>query len=440
MKLPNRYDLSADIFSALSSESDNRAVPGRTELGLEGLYRFETNGPIIEIELMETRSLRRSVVYTSATPSYLILPKGRYQAFYRPIEGPLHPSSQLLAVRLDPLAKIQIYLSKLVGLGLNPMRWASALRSRRVSRARAVGLSIAKKAIKPQKTLPPRAALARLPVPADTAVSIIIPTKIRHDLLSECLRSLKQIEGVTYEIIIVDNGATAPEMLTLLEAQALESTTRVIRYDIPFNFSTLCNLGAVTAQYPLLLFLNDDIEALEGNWLTSMCGFALREDVGVVGARLLYPSRDLQHGGIATHFLPGPGHPWRHLKEEEWRSHPLLDTAGEADAVTGACLLIRKTTFDQVGGFDEKRFAVTMNDVDLCLKTRRLGLKVVYDPGATLLHKEGQSRPDDEREDQQARHAAELRAFLQLYPDYARQSVFYPSNLRRDTERAAPIG
>ncbi|BEV11614.1 hypothetical protein ATDW_21100 [Asticcacaulis sp. DW145] len=270
-------------------------------------------------------------------------------------------------------------------------------------------------------------------------MSIIIPTKIRHDLLSECLRSLKQIDGVKYEIIIVDNGATDAEMLTLLKEQAREFKTRVIRHEIPFNFSTLCNLGATEAQYPLLLFLNDDIEALDGNWLKSMCSFVLREDVGVVGARLLYPSGDLQHGGIATHFLPGPGHPWRHLKEEAWREHPLLCTAGDVDAVTGACLLIRKTLFDHVGGFDETRFAITMNDVDLCLKTRRLGLRVIFDPGATLLHKEGQSRPDDEREDQQARHAAELRAFLELYPDFARQSVFYPVDLRRDTEAATSI-
>lgn len=273
-------------------------------------------------------------------------------------------------------------------------------------------------------------------VPENTAVSIIIPTKIRHDLLAECVQSLNLIEDINYEIIIIDNGATSSDMLDLLQRLKTEQMLRVSRHDIPFNFSTLCNLGASQALHPLLLFLNDDVEALDGDWLKSMCSFVLREDVGVVGARLLYPSRDLQHGGIATHLLPGPGHPWRNLNEAAWNTNPLLNKPSEVDAVTGACLLIPKSTFEQIGGFDEKRFPVTLNDVDLCLKVRRLGLTVVFDPGATLLHKEGQSRPNDEDEDQISRHAMELRSFLELYPDFARTSVFYPSYLRRDTENA----
>lgn len=439
MKRSKRHDLSADIFASLSTGDDGCATAGKTELALEGLYRFQTSGPVIEIELMDTHSLRRSIVYASSEPSYLILPAGAYRPFYRLIDKAGQTVFQAMAVRLGWREKMQIYLAKLSQLGLNPGRWARALHSRRISRSRAVGLSVATPVKTQYKGTYSRPVLESVTVPKDTSVSIIIPTKIRHDLLSECLRSLRDIEGVNYEVVIVDNGATDPQMLTLLSQHAQNPKTRVVRHDIPFNFSTLCNLGAAEAQYPLLLFLNDDIEALDGTWLTSMCGYALRDDVGIVGARLLYPSRDLQHGGIATHFVPGPGHPWRHLTEDDWRTHPLLSTAGEVDAVTGACLLIKRDVFDAVNGFDEARFAITMNDVDLCLKTRRRGLKVVFDPGATLLHKEGQSRPDDEQADQQARHAHELRAFLTLYPDFARASIFYPSDLRRDTETATAI-
>lgn len=435
--MPRTLDLSEDIKATFRKASDAEVRPGEGVFDLNGMCRVQSRGASIEIELIEQNSSRRTIIYAGEEPSYLILPKGRYHAFYRVIEGSLEGQFALTLAALGPLGRANVYMRKLTQLGLDPKRWIGAMRSRRVSRSRAVGLSLSpgkKRSIE----LSDRAPISPVAVPLQTAVSIIIPTKVRHDLLRECVTSLGAIIGVQYEIIVVDNGAEAPAMLDLLQQLESDKIAHVVRHDIPFNFSTLCNLGASIARHPLLLFLNDDVEALDGTWLASMCGYALREDVGAVGARLLYPSGDLQHGGIATHLVPGPGHPWRNLAADGWAANPILSSPGEVDAVTGACLLIRRSVFNQVGGFDEIRFAVTLNDVDLCLKTRRAGLKVIYDPGATLLHKEGQSRPDDEREDQQSRHAGELRAFLDLYPDYARQSVFYPKTLRRDTEAASP--
>ena len=277
------------------------------------------------------------------------------------------------------------------------------------------------------------------PLDKDDAVSIVIPTKVHADLLQACIQSLA-LSPVSKEIIIVDNGATRPDMIACLRDLSMRPGIRVLRHDAPFNFSELCNIGAQAARYPTLLFLNDDVEAVDAYWLTAMLAYAGRGDVGVVGARLLYPSGDLQHAGIATHLVPGPGHPWRGLPQNQWRGHPVIDRPGEVDAVTGACLMIRRDLFQQVGGFDEEAFAITLNDVDLCLKVRARGLKIMYVPQATLLHKEGQSRAADDSPTQAARRGRELKAFYQRYDVYAHESVFCSVNVRRDTDSGAFIG
>lgn len=267
----------------------------------------------------------------------------------------------------------------------------------------------------------------------DDAVSVIIPTKTHADLLQACVDSL-DLSSVTKELIIIDNGATRPDMIACLRDLSMRPSVRVLRHDAPFNFSELCNIGAQAARYPTLLFLNDDIEALDSGWLTAMLAYAARKDVGVVGARLLYPSGDLQHAGIATHLIPGPGHPWRSLPETRWRGHPIIDAPGEVDAVTAACLMIQRDLFQQVGGFDEEAFEVTLNDVDLCLKVRARGLKIMYVPQATLLHKEGQSREADDSATQTARRERELKAFYQRHDVHAHESLFCSANVRRDSD------
>ncbi|MFN3805985.1 glycosyltransferase family 2 protein [Asticcacaulis sp.] len=440
MKLRKSHDLIVDLSRTLTQVIDAKSASDCEPIRLSGLYRFSSARDIIELELIEHNSLRRTIIYVSKEPTYLLLPDGRYVSLFRLISGGNEGGLRVAITRLSPLEVFLSYGAKAFQLGLSFKRWRSALRSRRVSRTRAVGMTLAKdpspRTIERDTSRP----LIELPpVAKDTAVSIIIPTKIRKDLLSRCLESLAQIEGVSYEVIVVDNGAFDPDMVEYLCRVNEEGIAKVHRLDIPFNFSTLCNYGTTKARYPLLLFLNDDIEALDGTWLRSMCRHAQKAGVGAVGARLLYPSMDLQHGGIATHLVPGPGHPWRNVSKDVWSNHPLLSTPGEVDAVTGACLLISRALFDKIGGFDETRFPVTLNDVDLCLRVRREGLSIIYDPGATLIHNEGQSRPDDEQPDQHERHATELKTFLQLYPEYSRKSVFYPDCLRRDTETAAPV-
>jgi GT2 family glycosyltransferase len=436
-------DSAPDLSSDLGGIREDLRVPqpGIGRFALEGLYRFQANTGL-EIELTETETLRRTILYLNPhSETFLFLPQGQYGLHYRYTGDAPHGAIALSARRLGRAEKVGLYAAKGSRLLLTPDRWASAFKSLRKRRSgTAVGISLAAPSQSAPPTDYPKRPVEHPAEVTDTpAVSIIIPTKVRYDLLNACLESLSLLQGVHYEVIIVDNGATAPAMLDLLKEAATRRDVRVVRHDIPFNFSRLCNLGAAEARHPLLLFLNDDIEALDGTWLKAMARYALRKDVGVVGARLLYASRDLQHAGVATNLVPGPGHPWRDAPESVWQNHPLLATTGEVDAVTGACLLIRSDLFQTLGGFDEVRFPITLNDVDLCLKARQAGLKVIYTPEATLLHKEGQSRSEDDHPEQQTRRNAELRAFVETWPTAARQSVFYPNHLRRNTDGGRPI-
>lgn len=408
---------------------------------LAGQYVLTAVAVACELELTETTTKRRSLVYaTPGEPIHLFIAPGDYGLFVRFLSPPGDYAAGLRLDRLKWIDRLGFLTAKAIQvLKRPPSAWPEALgRLLRRAPQGVTGARLGPATSAEPPPIPPRPAIEPARVPDDAAVSIIIPTKTRADLLVACLASL-DLSPVRREVIIVDNGATASDMLDLLQRLAERPDTRVIRHDAPFNFSQLCNLGAQAARCDTLLFLNDDIEALDAEWLLAMLGFAACPDVGVVGARLLYPSRDLQHAGVATNLVPGPGHPWRGLPETAWRDHPLIAAAGEVDAVTGACLMIGKALFDELGGFDEDVFAVSLNDVDLCLKARARGLKVIYAPQATLLHKEGQSRRRDDDPAEQARRTRELALFFDRYPHAARHSVFYPAWLRRDTDSGASI-
>jgi GT2 family glycosyltransferase len=180
-----------------------------------------------------------------------------------------------------------------------------------------------------------------------------------------------------YEIIVVEHGVHTG------------LTVARVPYSGPFNFAAMNNLGAGKASGAILVFLNDDVEPLDAGWLTALVAHAERPDVGVVGARLLYPSGAIQHAGMAIGVMEGTGHPYRGTFASAWW-HWLPFTRNVA-AVTGACLAIRRTVFDELGGFDEA-FPVNYNDADLCLRARAAGYEVIYEPGAVLRHEECRTR------------------------------------------------
>lgn len=413
-------------------------------VALSGQYRLRAQGIGVEIEMVETATKRRSLVYVrDGEEIILFIRPGRYDFYLRFLSAPGAYAAQVELIRMGVVARAGFLLTKAVSmLRRPPGEWlAVAGRLLRPAPQGIVGARVGEAVASPTSHVSHHDdKAAELPGAADlhAGVSIIIPTKVQLHLLSACVSSL-DMAPVTRELIVVDNGATDPAMIAYLAQLSFRPDVRILRHDAPFNFSELCNLGARRARYPTLLFLNDDIEAMDGQWLGAMLDFAARPDVGVVGARLIYPSGDLQHAGVAVNLVPGPGHPWRGLARETWSNCPRIGTASEVDAVTGACLMIAKSLFDSLGGFDEEAFAVTLNDVDLCLKVRARGLKIIYVPQATLIHKEGRTRKRDDSQGEVARREAELAAFYERYGDLTRHSVFYPPSLRRDTDTGAGI-
>lgn len=241
-------------------------------------------------------------------------------------------------------------------------------------------------------------------------VSIIIPTRDGVGHLRRCIAGIEsRTDYRPYEVLIVDNGSQSSAMLDYLR----RSTHRVLRLDHPFNFSHLNNIAAQKANGKYLLFLNDDTEVINAEWMTALVEQAARPEVGAAGAKLLYPDGRIQHAGI----ILGAGGAASH-------AHRGVDGFGDAgylnypsairnyNAVTGACLMIRRDVFLGAGGFDEDSFAVSYNDVDLCLRLRKQGYLIVYTPYAILYHSEsatrGQHRYPKEEASLQARWRNEL--------------------------------
>jgi|GEM_PF-1135866 GT2 family glycosyltransferase len=221
-------------------------------------------------------------------------------------------------------------------------------------------------------------------------VSIIIPTRDALSLLQQCVQSLEHKTAYgRYELIILDNESRDPATMKYLEAVAL--THQVHRVPGKFNFSTINNLGASRANGDFLLFLNNDVQVLERGWLGAMLEQAQRSEVGAVGAKLLYPDGRIQHAGIVLGLLGGTGHAFRFQRPDEPGYHSFSDVVRNCSAVTGACLMIRRQVFEDIGGFDP-RFREAYNDVDLCLRLRQRGYLIIYTPFAVLYHHESATR------------------------------------------------
>jgi O-antigen biosynthesis protein len=221
-------------------------------------------------------------------------------------------------------------------------------------------------------------------------VSIVIPTRASEGRIRACLETLRAITAYrNFEIVCVENvPAAEAEWRTWLTGHA----DRVVTCDEPFNWSRFSNLGANAAKGEFLLFLNDDTEIVEPGWLDALLEHAERDEVGVVGARLLYPDGMVQHGGIF--WTPSGGrHAFRGVPASEPGYFGLALTERDVMAVTGACFLVRRSEFDALGGFDEGHTIVN-NDVDFCLRSWERGKSVICTPYATLIHHEGASRRD----------------------------------------------
>jgi GT2 family glycosyltransferase len=224
-------------------------------------------------------------------------------------------------------------------------------------------------------------------------VSILIPFRDEPRLLRTCVDSIASTTAshANVELVLIDNGSTDPETLTLLDRLAESPGVRLLADPRPFNWAALNNVGAQTAQGDVLLFLNNDVEARQAGWLAALCAQALRPDVAAVGARLLYPDGRLQHCGLVVGLTGAAGHVLGGLNGDEPGYLKMATAARECSAVTGACLATRRDAFELLNGFDET-LGVDLNDVDYCLRAATLGLRTIYEPAAELVHHESPSR------------------------------------------------
>ena len=225
-------------------------------------------------------------------------------------------------------------------------------------------------------------------------VSIIIPSKDHPDVLFQCIDSLQKLTAYqNYEIIVVDNGSTDENRETI-ENYLNQEHIRYLYGQYRFNFSQMCNTGAAAANGDYLLFLNDDIEIISGNWLERMLGQAQQSHTGAVGTKLLFPeSTIIQHAGVSN-ISEGPSHNFLQLDDKNTYSFDLNWLDYDCSAVTAACMLVKRSIFEEVGGFDEN-LPVAYNDVDFCWKIYEAGYYNVVRNDAIAVHHESLSRGND---------------------------------------------
>ena len=257
------------------------------------------------------------------------------------------------------------------------------------------------------------------------AVSILIPTRNRVDLLSECLDSISAAVARTKaEIIIIDNDSNDAATLEFFRKASADGM-RILSVPGSFNFSKLNNLAAREANGDFLCFLNNDIVAYDETWLEEMLSRHADPSVGAVGAALLWPSGVVQHGGVTLGVDFRPSHTFNDRIANDPGYTDLLKVAHGCAAVTAACMTTPRTRFLAEGGFDEILFPVNFNDVDYCLRLANAGLNTVLTPHARLIHKESVSRGNDDKPDSSARFGRELRNLRNKWGDALMADPFY---------------
>jgi GT2 family glycosyltransferase len=265
-------------------------------------------------------------------------------------------------------------------------------------------------------------------------VSIIVPTRDGRSLM-RCLDSVRrQTLYDNYEILVVDNGSrTAP---TLDYLRAHEQVVTVIRDERPFNYSALNNAAVEQARGELLLLLNDDVEVMGGDWLEEMVTQVVRPGVGIVGAKLDYPNGTIQHAGVTLGIYDLAGHLHKGVDRFDLGYFGDLALTRQVSAVTGACMLVRRDTWEQLGGLDARELAVAFNDIDFCLRAREAGWAVVWTPFAELIHHESISRGRDDLGPRADEFRREVECMQRRWAHVLRHDPAYNPNLGLLSEHA----
>ncbi|OAS25803.1 hypothetical protein A5481_08185 [Methylobacterium platani] len=267
----------------------------------------------------------------------------------------------------------------------------------------------------------------------DDVVSVIIPTRDHVDLVINCVSSLRMTtRNVKLEIIVADNGSseTSRSALEMLETTA---GVKTVRWDGPFNYSAINNYAVRQATGKYILLLNNDVYFSSHGWLSAMLGAVQRDRVGAVGLKLLYPDATVQHDGVIIGQGGVAGHAFIGLNQADAGYFCRGRLNQEVSAVTAACLLVSKESFEAVGGLDEKDLTVAFNDVDLCLKLRRAGLRNLLINTHFAYHAESKSRGYEDSPAKQARFLKEIAHMRRKWGAVLKNDLFYNPNF--DLER-----
>jgi len=269
------------------------------------------------------------------------------------------------------------------------------------------------------------------PLPAlPPLVTLIIPTRDGFALLERALRTIQQ--QTTYprfEILIVDNQSMEPRTLQYLKELQDSGQARVIRYDAPFNFSAINNFGAREARGEVLGLINNDIEVIDPGWLSEMVSHAIRPEIGAVGCKLVYPDDTIQHAGVILGLFGVAGHVFKQLPRDAPGYFARAQLTQNLSACTAACLVLRKSVYEEVCGLDEQNLRIAFNDVDFCMKIEKAGYRNLYAPRAVLYHHESASRGYEDTPQKKERFRTEVEYMKRKWGPALERDPAYSPNL-----------
>lgn len=266
-------------------------------------------------------------------------------------------------------------------------------------------------------------------------VSLIIPTRNGLNLIKQCIDGiLAKTTYKNYEILIVDNNSDDSDTLNYFASLTDDDRIRILRDERAFNYSALNNAAVEEARGEYLGLINNDIEVISPEWLEEMMGLAIQPGVGAVGARLWYPNDTLQHGGCITGIGGVAGHSHKHLPRGHFGYFARAQLIQTLSVVTAACLVVKKSIYQAVGGLDEVNLRVAFNDVDFCLRVREAGYRNVWTPYAELYHHESATRGFEDTPEKQLRFRDEVLYMQKRWAKLLMNDPAYNPNLALDRE------
>lgn len=264
-------------------------------------------------------------------------------------------------------------------------------------------------------------------------VTIIIPTRDGCEILKYCIESIYSVTRYpNFEIIVVDNESSDPETLSYLESLKSRNRARILRYPHPFNYSAINNYAVRHARGEVICLLNNDTEMVSPDWLEEMVAQSLRPGIGAVGAKLLYPDGRVQHAGVIMGIAGMVGHSFIFLGRNDPGYCGRAILPQNLTAVTGACIVVQKKLYEEVGGMEEEYLKVSFNDIDFCLRLIAAGYLNTWTPYAVIIHHESITRGRDVSPEKKNRALKELKYMLTQWGTQMSVDPAYNPNLSVD--------